>query len=231
MLVFSSPALDHYMSQSKQEFEMPFNAKGITKERYVRDIGIHLLEMVKSFKQTKKTVDRLVRHQFSKEFPEDSKIWLTCVLALKAVSTGNFGIGALITNGQGKIVVYGHNEVFSPYFRSDRHAEMVVLDQLEDENRIIRKFGAFALYTSLEPCPMCLARLITCGIGVVKYAAADPTGGMVHLMKNLPDVWIELSAKRTFTSARCSGELSEIAKEIFLLNVDELNKKLAVRSA
>ncbi len=219
------------MSQSKQEFEMPFNAKEITKERYIRDIGIHLLERVKSFKHNAKIVDKLVKYHFTEEFPDDSKIWLTCILALEAVSTGNFGIGALITNGQGNIVVYGHNEVFNPYFRSDRHAEMVVLDQFEDENRIIRKFGAFAIYTSLEPCPMCLARLITSGIGVVKYAAADPTGGMVHIMKYLPDVWLELSAKRTFTSARCSGSLSEIAKEIFLLNVDELNKKLAVRSA
>jgi len=76
---------------------------------------------------------------------------------------------------------------------------------------------------------MCLARLITSGIGTIKYAATDPTGGMVHIMKNLPDIWLELSAKRAFAPVDCSGRLSEMAKGIFLLTADELNRKLERR--
>ncbi len=208
---------------------MPSNEANYINERQIRDIGIHYLEQIRSVKSMGEIASNLIHYQFGGESPDDDKIWLTCVLALEAVSTGNFGIGALLTNGQGTIVAYGHNEVFSPYFRSDRHAEMVVLTRFEEEHRRTRKVGAFSLYTSLEPCPMCLARLITSGIGTIKHAATDPSGGMVHIMKNLPGVWLELSAKRAFIAADCSVKLSELAKEIFLLTADELNRKLARR--
>jgi tRNA(Arg) A34 adenosine deaminase TadA len=208
---------------------MPSNENYIN-ERDLRNIGIHQLKQVESSKNTKKIAKSLSKYQFHEEYSDDGNIWFTCIFALKAVVSGNFGIGALLTNSRGTIVAYGHNKVFNPYFRSDRHAEMVVLDQFEDEHRRTRKLGTFSLYTSLEPCPMCLARLITSGIGVVKYAAADPAGGMIHIMKNLPDVWLDLSRKRIFTTAECSDSLSEIAQEIFLLNADELNKKLTRRS-
>jgi len=205
------------------------NEANYINECQIRDIGLSYLTQLKSFKSASGIVGKLIHYQFGDENRDDNKIWLACVLALKAVSTGNFGIGALLTNSEGIIVSYGYNEVFSPYFRSDRHAEMVVLTKYEEENREIQGVDDYTLYTSLEPCPMCLARLIISGIGTIKYAAVDLTGGMVHVIKKLPEVWLQLASRQTFIKADCSVKLSETAKEIFLLNADELNRKLEQR--
>ena len=198
-------------------------------EQAIEDIGLTLLNKLKSFKAIKPFSDFLKGYQFNKSYTDDSKIWLTCVLSLKALSDGNFGIGALLTNNEGLILAYGHNEVFHPYFRSDRHAEMVVLNKFEKEYKRIHKTVTFNLYSSLEPCPMCLTRLITSGIGIVKYASSDPTGGMAHTPGNLPELWQQLAARRIFTTALCSTELSMLAQNIFMMNAADLNKKLRER--
>lgn len=168
----------------------------------------------------------LTNYEFNDRHPDDRYVWLTCVLALKAVDTGNFGVGCILIDCGGNIVVWAHNKVFNPYFRSDRHAEMVVMDKLEDTNRKINKLTNYILYTSLESCPMCLARLITSGANTVLYAAPDITGGMVHKMKDLPPIWIELAKRQVFSQAKCSQDLINAANQIFLLNADELNEKL-----
>ena len=168
-------------------------------------------------------------YDFNAGYLDDDYSWSTCILALKAVSQGNFGVGSILVGSVGDVLEWGHNEVFNPYFRSDRHAEMVVVTQFEDLHRTADEVGAFRLYSSLEPCPMCLTRLIVSGIGTIKYAAGDASGGMVHIMKKLPDEWLILSTERVFAQANCSARLSEIAKEIFLLTVEELDRKLERR--
>jgi len=100
----------------------------------------------------------LMTYQFHTECPDDDFGWLACVLALAAVTSGNFGVGSVLVDCSRDIVAWGHNQVFSPYFRSDRHAEMVVVDRYEKLYRNATKPKAHTLYTSLEPCPMCLAR-------------------------------------------------------------------------
>ena len=76
---------------------------------------------------------------------------------------------------------------------------------------------------------MCLARLITSGINTVLYAAPDEGGGMVHKVNDLPPVWIALAGGRFFGQAKCSEDLVNAANQIFLLNADELNRKLKNR--
>jgi len=45
------------------------------------------------------------------------------------------------------------------------------------------------LFSSIEPCPMCLARIITSGIKEAYYLAPDPDSGMVGLRDKLTPVW------------------------------------------
>lgn len=189
-----------------------------------------LTKVMPSLKNYGHLYESLINYKFQTSFADDDYIWLTCALALKAVSFGNFGIGAILVNSDEDIIEFGFNEVFSPYFRSDLHAEMVIMTKFEDNNRNIKKLKDYALYTSLEPCPMCLARLITSGIGSVKYGARDLTGGMVHLRNNLPPVWLDISKKQVFSSANCSTELSELSQSILLTNVEELNSQLMQRN-
>jgi cytosine deaminase len=171
----------------------------------------------------------LANYKFDCKYPDDGYVWLTCVLALKAVSLGNFGIGCILVDGKGGIVAWGHNEVFHPYFRSDRHAEMVVMDMFEDNHKEITSLKGYRLYTSLESCPMCLARLITSGSETVLHAASDNDGGMVHKIKDLPKIWIELSKGRIIKEAHCSQALIKAASQIFLISSSELNEKLQNR--
>ncbi len=155
--------------------------------------------------------------------------WLTCVLALKAVSLGNFGVGSILVNGNQEIVAWGHNQVFKPNFASGQHAEMVVMDRFEESNTLITGMKALTLFTSLESCPMCLSRLITSRVGTVSHLAEDNNGGMVHKIADLPHVWQQLSMSQTFKHADCSQTMSEAALMIFLLNADELDGELMAR--
>ena len=52
---------------------------------------------------------------------------LACSEALMAARTGNYGVGAVLVDPQGQVVERGRNMVFLPHFRSDRHAEMMVM--------------------------------------------------------------------------------------------------------
>ena len=107
------------------------------------------------------------------EKPHDKYVIASIEEALAAAREGNFGVGAVIVDPQGEIVERGHNHVFHPHFRSDIHAEMDTMNKFEDNNQDVTSMRDYMLFTSLEPCPMCLTRLITSGIGKVYQAAPD----------------------------------------------------------
>ena len=137
-------------------------------------------------------------------YPDDHFAWLTCQLSCEAAERGNFGVGCILVDPSGHVIVKGHNEVFSPYFRSDRHAEMVVMNAFEDRYRAAPALCGYTLVTSLEPCPMCLGRLISSGVETVKYVAPDLHGGMVHLIDDLPPTVRELAHCQTFSLSQGS---------------------------
>jgi tRNA(Arg) A34 adenosine deaminase TadA len=172
---------------------------------------------------------KLEAYNHLKDCIDDSCAWLTCVLALKAVHMGNFGVGCVLIDSNNNIVVQGHNHVFNPYFRSDRHAEMVVMDEFEDTHREVKSMSAYTIYTSLESCPMCTSRLITSRVGRVLHVAPDTDGGMVHLLNNLPNICRNLVSGQEFRQAKCSPHMINAAEEIFSINVSELTLKLQNR--
>ena len=172
----------------------------------------------------------LFDYTINTDYKDDEFAWISCILALKAVYHHNFGVGSIIVNSIGELISFGHNEVFYPYFRSDRHAEMVVMNNFEEKYHNLSNISEFTLYTSLESCPMCLVRLIKSGIKRIYHLAADETGGMTNRMQDsLPEVWLELAKGQDFGQAICSTVLSNAAKEIFLLNADQLYEKLLAR--
>ena len=115
--------------------------------------------------------------------------------AISAAKSGTFGVGAILVHNETGTVMYrGQNKVFSES-RSDLHAEMDVLNIFETEHKgkSRKRIKEFALFTSLESCPMCLCRLITSGLMEVYHVADDKGGGMVHLYDQLPPVWKAMS--------------------------------------
>jgi cytosine deaminase len=163
-------------------------------------------------------------------FVDDFFALESCKLALQAVESGNFGIGSIIVDPRGKIIARGCNQVFHPYFRSDRHGEMVAMENFENQFRETPSMKGYTLYTSLESCPMCMARLITSGCERVIHIADDPLGGMVHLRAKLPPIWRKLSERQVFAKAKCSQEIEMAANHIFRLNVESLNALLQRRA-
>jgi tRNA(Arg) A34 adenosine deaminase TadA len=168
-------------------------------------------------------------YEFNEKYPEDPSAWLTCILALKGVSSGNFGIGCILVDDDYNVIGEGHNQVHKPYFRSDLHAEMVVMNQFEDEYKNLTNLKNYTLFTSLESCPMCMARLISFGVKTVLHVSPDDRGGMVHKMRDLPEVWPEIDRRQIFDQAKCSKNLIDAALQIFVLNAEELDNQLIAR--
>lgn len=163
------------------------------------------------------------------EYPHDKFIMITLHEAIAAAKQGNLGVGAVLVRENGEIIQRGHNHVFKPYFRSDLHAEMSVMTKFEERFKDIENLKGFILFSSLEPCPMCFARLIVSGIKKVYYAAIDKNGGMVHRLEDMPPEWKEWAQRQEFALAQCSSELRDIALQIFLSTVNETDRKLQNR--
>ncbi len=157
----------------------------------IRDLGEEILDKIYSengFKN-KNIINRknwLKRYKFFPGHPDESYAWLSVVLALKYVESGNYCVGRLLVDADGKVISMGHNLVYSPIFRSALHAEMFTLNLFENEHPEIITLEGYKRYTSLESCPMCLVRLISSGINAILHVSPDLRAGMVGMIFFLP---------------------------------------------
>ncbi|SRR6266566_145969 len=130
--------------------------------------------------------------------------------ALTALREGNYGIGAVYVFRQKgtEYVIGGRNGLIS---RADTHlhAEQDAIDAIESlargettyADRILSKREAphedteKLLVTSLEPCPMCCARILTHKLDIVYIGSPDELGGAMlgGREMGLPPLWINLS--------------------------------------
>jgi len=158
-------------------------------------------------------------------FPDDPYGLIVVNAALEAIKGESGGIGAcLVDSRTGQVVETGRNRQFTTYFRSDLHAEMDLLNRYEDRMKKRRSPGNggnprecphLVLVSSVEPCPMCLTRIINSGIKTILYVVEDKQGGMVTRLDQLPPFWREFAADREFRQADCSPELRKIALDLF----------------
>src|SRR5512143_2327376 len=82
--------------------------------------------------------------------------------AVEAGNTGNLPIGAVISLDH-QIIAKGSNTIWKPQPSLHRHAEMEALAGVPSE--LIRRTNEMTLYTTLEPCLMCLGAILLYGIG------------------------------------------------------------------
>ena len=151
--------------------------------------------------------------------------WLSVIQSLIASSKNTFGVGAVIVDANGKVIVEGHNQVFNPYFRSDLHAEMVVLNKLENLRKSEEPPVNYTLYTSLEPCMMCLGRSIFSRIGHLYFVAKDPHGGVIN-NTHIPFTLANLMEQQVIQEAACQLALKDISSRIVAFSVQQLVDKL-----
>lgn len=151
---------------------------------------------------------------------------IACEEALEAARCGNYGVGAVLIDPEGDVIERGRNQAFRPRFHSDYHAEMVVMNAFEDHNPDAGNMRGYTLMCSLEPCPMCLCRLLIAGVETVKFAARDDWGGMATSIDRLPPAWRRLAQRQQFELADVSDELRQLATDLFMLNLDNLRQGL-----
>jgi cytosine deaminase len=142
---------------------------------------------------------------------------------------GNYGVGAVLIDPGGEILERGRNSVFFPHFRSDMHAEMVVMTAFEERRPAVENMRGYTLLCSLEPCPMCLARLLIAGVQTVKFLAYDDLGGMVSQRDAFPSAWRRLRQRQDFIPADVSDSLRQFALDVFLLNLESCRQRLLSR--
>ena len=199
-------------------------------QRDLVDLGLDLLRNITPITSVHSSLKARLQEYSDVSFLglEDRAGWLSCVLALTSVIGGNYGIGALILDNNGKLLVYGHNQICKPYFRSDAHAEMVVLSKFEETFQN-RKKDELILYTSLEPCPMCYVRILTSGIPTIYHVAPDDPGGMVQRAELLPEYWRSMTGKHSFLQANVREELRSISLDVLYSNINDLDANLQLR--
>jgi tRNA(Arg) A34 adenosine deaminase TadA len=111
--------------------------------------------------------------------------WQTAVsLAWQAYCAGSLPIGAVIVAEDGRIVAEGRNSIHenesaSPLHGSRlAHAEMNALVAL---SRSGMRAERCTLYTTMEPCVMCMGAIRMMRIKAVHFAGHDPFGGSAYL--------------------------------------------------
>jgi len=160
------------------------------------------------------------------DFQDQHLGMVACQEALRAASRGNYGVGAVFVDPHGTVVEQGQNAVFYPHFRSDLHAEMVVMNAFEDRHPEVDTMRGYALVCSIEPCPMCFARLLAAGVQTVKFLAEDAWGGMLRHRQHLPDAWQRLEQRQAISQADVSESLRQLAADVFRLTLDLCRQKL-----
>lgn len=104
---------------------------------------------------------------------------------------GSIPVGAVLVDESGRIVGRARNRIFEddpppPQLSRSRlaHAELNVLLGLTSE----RTYEGWTLYTSLEPCLLCLGAAYAIRVGRVLYAAEDVYGGAAGRVRENDDM-------------------------------------------
>jgi len=160
---------------------------------------------------------RLEDYELSARHAHDAWALAACRQALLAARQNTYGVGAVLVDPSGSVIVADHNHVHIGGFHSDLHAEMVVMNEFERDLAGPVDLSAHTLVTSLEPCPMCMTRLIYAGVGTILHVAEDDLGGMVTRRDSLPPIFQEITARQNqvWAAADCSAELRSAALTIW----------------
>lgn len=107
----------------------------------------------------------------------------TITLAKIAERAGNLPIGAVIVLDD-EVIAEGQNRLWFPVTSPGRHAEIDALAAVNPS--LWNRAKEMTLYTTLEPCLMCMSTILLHKIGRVVYGAEDPRGGALCVIGHMP---------------------------------------------
>jgi tRNA(adenine34) deaminase len=135
-------------------------------------------------------------------------------LAHEARQTGNLPIGAVITL-DGKIVAEGKNAIWAPVLAPNRHAEIEALEALPPDLR--GQAGKMTLYTTLEPCLMCLGAILVYHVGRVVFGAYDSRGGASCVLGHMPPAFERIFEDVEWVGPALPQVCDELSREVAAL--------------
>lgn len=184
---------------------------------------------VLSFENPKYNYDELEKqlNEYEKNpkgFLHDGPSIISIRQGIRAGRAGSVAVGGCLLH-HNEVIAENMTKANSPYHRLDLHAEMVLLNELDDRlcDNKKPKMRDYTLFTSQEPCPMCLARICFSQVGKTYYVYRDPHGietGDKTNMERLPEGFQLLASRLVIEEADCATELKEIARQVWLNSID-----------
>ena len=113
-------------------------------------------------------------------------VWQTAFSEMwKSFCAGSPPIGAALCDADGKVILYDHNRNNEPQTSNKRisHAEVNILSRLDTS---VFNSRTLTLYSTMEPCPMCMGTILMTSLKEVHSAARDNYCGMAHLLESDP---------------------------------------------
>ena len=143
---------------------------------------------------------------------------------IRAGRAGSVAVGGCLLHHD-ELISENMTKANSPYHRLDLHAEMVLLNELEDRLCDDKKpeMRNYTLFTSQEPCPMCLARICFSQVVKTYYVYRDghsPEAGELTNYERMPDGFKILGSRLIVEEADCAPVLKEIARQVWLNSID-----------
>lgn len=140
---------------------------------------------------------------------------------------GSIPIGAVIVDETGRILSAGRNRTMEQDCGNPKiaHAETEALYGLDTAK--YPQVRSYTLYTSMEPCPMCMGTLVMANVRRLRYAARDSYCGATHLCRSDPYMagkairiqWegglleaVQLAIQSYFELARYQGETGKVLR-------------------
>ena len=116
--------------------------------------------------------------------------WRACVeQAWEAYRAGSLPIGAVVADAEGRVLSAGRNRIHEGagppgivFGRKLAHAELNALLLLEGEENL----RACVLYTTTEPCPLCVGAARMADVGGLRYASREPWAGSAAMFETVP---------------------------------------------
>lgn len=114
----------------------------------------------------------------------DEEYMTLCIeLAKKAAQMGECPVGAIVIDGDGRIIGRGYNRRETDKSPT-AHAEIIAIEEAARKLDSWRLSGC-TLYVTLEPCPMCAGAIINSRIKRLVYGAFDEKGGACASLMNM----------------------------------------------
>jgi tRNA(Arg) A34 adenosine deaminase TadA len=121
-------------------------------------------------------------------------------MALDEAREGDYAFGCVITRGD-EVIAHGHN-LSKTNDDPTAHGEMVAIRRCLADHGSAALRGA-TLYTSGEPCVMCMGAIVFCGVGRLVFAASVPQIG--SLMNQIMITSAEVAARAQWDPIKITG--------------------------